>query len=75
MSALVENEQRKLTATFLNGIAIAFFAIGGIAPLVGLFSQATHADWLTVAIVALIFMALSALIHRLARRTLEGLQP
>jgi len=75
VSNLVENEKRKLTATFLNGIAIAFFAVGGIAPLVGLFSQATHADWLTVSIVAIIFMALSALIHRLARRTLEELQP
>ena len=73
MNTLVENEQRTLMPTFLNGIAIAFFAVGGFASLVGLFSQATHADWLTVNIMALIFMAPSEVIHRLARRTLKGL--
>ena len=30
----VHNEQTKLTATWLNGVAIATVAVGGIAPLV-----------------------------------------
>jgi hypothetical protein len=32
--SLVHNEQTKLTATWLNGIAIASIAVGGIAPFV-----------------------------------------
>ncbi|MGE8126597.1 amino acid transporter protein [Methylobacterium sp. NPDC080182] len=31
---LIANEQSKLTATYANGIAIAVFAVGGLAPLV-----------------------------------------
>lgn len=30
---LVSNERLKLLATFMNGIAIAVFAVGGLAPL------------------------------------------
>ena len=31
--SLVHNEQTKLTATYLNGVATALFGIGGIAPV------------------------------------------
>jgi hypothetical protein len=30
----VQDEQTKLTATFMNGIAVAMVAAGGVAPLV-----------------------------------------
>jgi hypothetical protein len=30
---LIHNERIKLLATFLNGIAVAVFAVGGLAPL------------------------------------------
>ena len=30
---LIHNERIKLLATFLNGIAIAIFAVGGLAPV------------------------------------------
>jgi hypothetical protein len=30
--SLIENERTKLTAAYLNGLAIAIFAIGGLAP-------------------------------------------
>jgi len=33
VNKLVRNEQNKLTATYLNGIAVALFAVGGFAPL------------------------------------------
>jgi hypothetical protein len=36
--SLVQNEQVKLTATYLNGLAIAIFAVGGLAPVVGVVS-------------------------------------
>jgi hypothetical protein len=31
---LVANERAKLTATYINGLAIAMFAVGGLAPVV-----------------------------------------
>lgn len=37
--SLVGNERTKLTATYLNGVAIAIFAIGSFAPLVSLASN------------------------------------
>jgi hypothetical protein len=30
---LIRNEQAKLTATYFNGLAIALFAVGGLAPM------------------------------------------
>ena len=32
---LVRNEQAELTATYLNGVAMALAAVGGIAPSLG----------------------------------------
>ncbi|WP_428031451.1 amino acid transporter [Ancylobacter sp.] len=32
--SLVHNERTKLSATYLNGIAIAVMAVGGLAPVV-----------------------------------------
>jgi multisubunit Na+/H+ antiporter MnhB subunit len=37
---LIRNEQSKLTATYLNGLAIALAAVGGLSPIVG-FAQGT----------------------------------
>jgi hypothetical protein len=39
---LVGNERTKLTATYVNGVAIAIFAIGGFAPLISLASASTQ---------------------------------
>jgi Na+/melibiose symporter-like transporter len=33
LSTTVYNERVKLTATWINGMAVAFFAVGGLAPL------------------------------------------
>lgn len=30
---LISNERAKLTATYLNGLAVAVFAVGGLAPI------------------------------------------
>jgi hypothetical protein len=35
LSNLIFNERAKLSATFVNGVAIALFAVGGLAPVVG----------------------------------------
>ena len=47
---LVANEQTKLSATYLNGLAIAIFAVGGLAPVVALVTgspSATAFDQIT----------------------------
>jgi hypothetical protein len=33
LSTAVHNERVKLTATWFNGVAVALFAVGGLAPL------------------------------------------
>lgn len=75
MSKLVQNEQRKLTATFLNGIALALFAVGGLAQTLSAFYAPgpNHPDRLIVVSISLIFIAVSAWAHQLARRVLKGL--
>jgi len=41
--SLIHNEQTKLTATYLNGLAMAIFAIGAVAPVVTIFSGGERA--------------------------------
>ena len=72
---LVHNERTKLTATWLNGLAIALAAIGGFAPLI---SYATNAN-ATFAAPAAGLMAIACLagsigLHFIARKTLERLR-
>ncbi|MCX5495182.1 amino acid transporter [Kaistia dalseonensis] len=75
MNKLVQNEQRKLTASFLNGIAIALFAVGGLAQILSAFyaTNPGHPDRLIVVSISLIFIGVSAGAHQLARRVLKGL--
>jgi sterol desaturase/sphingolipid hydroxylase (fatty acid hydroxylase superfamily) len=69
----IHNERTKLTAAWLNGLAIAVFAIGGISPMFAALYGAAPIT-VTPAIGGLIcFMASSAL-HYWARRTLKGLR-
>ena len=68
-------EQIKLTATYMNGLAIAFFAFGVLAPMFSVFyasSQRTNGANLVIG-VAVCFLASIAL-HLLGRRTLRGLK-
>ena len=72
INKLVRNERRKLTATFINGVAVAMLAIGGLTQVVA-FAQS-----LTLSVVALI-IALSCIggsigLHWLGRFLLEGLE-
>jgi len=70
---LVRNEQIKLTGAYLNGAALAFLAVGVLAPVVALVSQRLDQPWLVAAIV-LGCMAVSVALHLLARWFLEGLE-
>ena len=74
--SLVHNEKVKLTATYLNGLAIAVFAVGGLAPIVAIVSGTTQSVTATsVVILTSICVCLSAGLHLGARRTLRKLEP
>jgi len=68
---LIRNEQAKLTATYLNGIAIALAAVGGIAPLVA-FAQGSTPGSVLLIVSPACWCACFGL-HFRARRTLRKL--
>jgi len=72
--SLVGNEQAKLTATYLNGVAIALAAIGGVAPWVGVVVQSSSTDALRVSLSSLVCFSLSVALHYTARRVLTKLR-
>jgi VIT1/CCC1 family predicted Fe2+/Mn2+ transporter len=74
--SLISNEQTKLTATYLNGLAIALFAVGGLAPLFSYtFGSIAGQPLWAVVVVAAICLAVSAALHLIARRILRELIP
>lgn len=86
---LIANERAKLTATYLNGIAVALFAVGGLAPLIaigssiqdfspGLTTGAAHfrVNYSGASLViSLVCFGGSAILHSAARRALRTLRP
>ena len=70
----LHNEQRKLSATFLNGSGIATVAVGGLAPFVSAVSGATDASPLAVAIIVPLALLSGGGLHWLALRLLEDLK-
>jgi hypothetical protein len=65
--SLVRNEQTKLTATYLNGLAIALFAVGGLAPLFSYaFGSMGGRPLWTVILTAAICLVVSAILHLIA---------
>ena len=73
MANLVRNERTKLTATYLNGVAIAVVAVGGFAPLITAANSVT-ALWTTIAPTSVICLFISGTLHLTARRILKGLK-
>lgn len=74
--SLVGNEQTKLTAAYLNGLAIAVTAIGGLAPLFSrVYAGPGAASLPLVAMLAVsaICLTVSALLHLSARHLLRRL--
>lgn len=69
---LVRNEQRKLTATYVNGVALALVGIGVFAQVVA-FAQA-----LSVTLASVLVMVgcsvVSLILHWAARNVLGGLE-
>ncbi|HVW91515.1 MAG TPA: amino acid transporter [Devosia sp.] len=70
---LIENERVKLSATYLNSLAAAFFAAGVLAPVIGLFSASSVWQPLQLAAVVASCILLSVALHLAARLVLRGL--
>lgn len=72
--SLVRNERTKITATYLNGLAVGVLAIGGLAPLINAANTQTAVTF-PIVISASICIFVSIALHLFARRVLKGLQP
>ncbi|WP_328765806.1 amino acid transporter [Devosia aurantiaca] len=69
---LVRNEQRKLTATYLNGVGMAVLGVGGFAPVVSMTLSGPTSSIVPVLVFGCILA--SSGLHLLARQTLGGLE-
>ena len=75
--SLINNERVKLRATYLNGLAIAVFAVGSLAPLFSYVYSASNPGrplW-SVVLLSLISLVVSVVVHYIAGYTLRRLQP
>ena len=67
--SLIHNERTKLTATFLNNVAVALFAVGALAPLV-----AGVRPLAGIAVQAVVCLLAAAALHWIARSILRRLR-
>ncbi len=66
------NESKKLSATYVNGVAVAILAVGGIAPLFAARPLAPF-DW-RVPAVAVLCLGVSAGLHWAARGFIKDMR-
>lgn len=72
---LVQNERLKLLATYLNGLSIAVFAVGGLAPLFSLPNGSLPASSTAfVTIVGVVCFLVSGALHYAGSLVLKGLR-
>ena len=69
--SLVRNEQTKLTATWLNGVAIGAVAIGGIAPFAAVILGTSN--FVSTVLSAMFWIAFGLALHWGARQVLRRL--
>jgi len=73
---LIANERAKLTATYVNGVAVAVLAVGGLAPV---FAQRPPgpldpATAIRTALTSLVCIVVSGVLHWMGRSILRGLR-
>lgn len=71
--SLVHNERTKLTATYLNGIAIALFAVGSLGSLFAGLNSPSGVTTFTGVLIG-ICLPVSVALHWVARMVLRGLK-
>ena len=71
-AVLIANETNKLAATYVNGVAIAVLAIGGLAPMFAQ-SGSTLSDW-RAPVTAFLCLCVSGGLHWAARGFLKDLR-
>lgn len=69
---LIANETNKLAATYVNGVAIAVLAVGGLAPMFAQ-SGSMPSDW-RVPVTAILCLCVSGGLHWAARGFLKDLR-
>lgn len=69
---LIENERLKLLATFINGIGIAMFAVGGLAPVMTNFYGPNGVSVIVMATSTVCILGAFA-VHYAGNRILGGL--
>jgi hypothetical protein len=74
---LVANERAKLTAAYLNGVAIGLLLIGAFAPVFSFMfaAQASRPSLTLLGVAILVCQLGSGCLHWIARRVLGGLKP
>jgi hypothetical protein len=72
LNKLVRNEQLKLSASYLNGAALAVLGVGGFAPVVSMSLSGPTPVLLPVLVFGCILASIG--LHLLARHTLGGLE-
>lgn len=73
---LVRNERLKLFATYLNGLGIALFAVGGLAPLFSaLYGSTLVASVRFVVLMSAICFIVSGALYYSGSLILKGLRP
>jgi len=72
----VHNERLKLSATFLNGLAIALLAVGGVAPVLQTARTMTlqAGEWHRTIVLAVVCLSAAGILHFFARAMLGGLR-
>lgn len=71
----IHNERTKLTSNFVSSLAVAIFAVGGVAPTLAMISSQTPlASSKAVLVFVLICYILCGVLHLVARRALEGIR-
>jgi Na+-transporting NADH:ubiquinone oxidoreductase subunit NqrB len=73
LQTTIHNERVKLTATLLNGLAIAIFAVGGLAPGFTMLYGDRQVTLPLVLGILVCFLVAPAL-HYWARRSMKGLR-
>jgi VIT1/CCC1 family predicted Fe2+/Mn2+ transporter len=68
----IHNERVKLASAWLNGLSVAMFAVGGLAPVVAAFSGDRVLTWIVVLVAGVCFLGSCAL-HYTAVRNLKEL--